>query len=298
MTGLCRHEQPSTLFTDLGGNTQAGPGPDPDRPRLRSSWEPHGFAKVCWARIWKEETGCRMRQDKQPDHALSSRYIFSFHWFSVQFPIIPSEPSFFLGNLGPKMLAVSHHLLFPRRALAEPKTNSPREKLSRHMDGRLRHLLLRARTGTAQTLGDFLHRRRNRAQPHRDIQGKLRGVTDVGLVLGVKDVGDGVRRPVGLFTERSRNLDCDPKSKRRRPARIGDGALGKVDEGSVFKLKLEIACVERLDVQSDGVGERDLVLLAAEAIYLDADLVAGRVSLCANPRYSRGGHLRVGPSCG
>ena len=166
------------------------------------------------------------------------------------------------------------------------------------MDGRLCHLLFRARTGTAQSLGDFLHRRRNRAQSHRDVQGKLRSVTDVGLTLGVKDVGDGVRRPVGLFTERSRNLDCDPKSEGRRPARIGDGTLGKVDKGSVFELKLEIACVERLDVQSDGVGERDLVLLAAEPVYLDADLAAGRVSLCANPQCSRGNHLHVGPSCG
>ena len=116
------------------------------------------------------------------------------------------------------------------------------------MDGSLRHLLFRSWTGTFQPLGDSLHRRRNRGYSHRDVQCKLGSVTDAGLVLGVKDVGDGVRRPVGLFTERSRNLDCDPKSERRRPAGIGDGALRKANLGSVFELKLEIACVERLDV--------------------------------------------------
>ena len=116
------------------------------------------------------------------------------------------------------------------------------------MGGSLRHLLFRAWTGTFQPLGDCLHRRRNRGYSHRDVQCKLGSVTDAGLVLGVKDVGDGVRRPVGLFTERSRNLDCDPKSERRRPAGIGDGTLGKANLGSVFELKLEIACVERLDV--------------------------------------------------
>lgn len=143
----------------------------------------------------------------------------------------------------------------PRRSLAKPKTNSPREKLSWHVDGRLRRLLFSSRTGTLLRRGDCLHRRRNRGYSHHDVQGELGSVTDVGLVLGVKDIGDGVRRPVGLFTERSGNLDCDPKAEGGRPARIGDGAIGKVGLGSVFELKLEIACVERLDVQGDGVGD-------------------------------------------